>query len=380
MAATAMAVAPTDFLLRPKSAYAAVCNCSGQGCPCGSACCDGYTEFCCTLTGQNGCPPGTVAGGWWKVDGSGFCGGAPRYYVDCNAQCGGCGCRGGICDGSCSGTPCGCAHGDCNHRKAGCTRFRYGQCNQHVACLGPIVCRMVTCTPPWLVDGSCTTASRTDNRTANHTAPCLDLPFGSFDGVVDVGGGMRVHGWAIDPSRDEVHAHIYVDQKPVVSVRADRSRPDVAAAYPAFGDSHGFEALIPCEPGRHVVCVLAYDTGSGSSKFLAFTTVELSGPRGNLDLVESPAPGRLRVVGWADDRFAPGQVAQLRLIVDGQRVASFASGIGRPDVAAAHPGAFPSAGFDASFDAAPGRHLVCVEIVYRSGFSALIGCREVVVG
>ena len=121
-------------------------------------------------------------------------------------------------------------------------------------------------------------------------------------------------------------------------------------------------------------------TGSGSSKFLAFTTVELSGPRGNLDLVESPAPGRLRVVGWADDRFAPGQVAQLRLIVDGQRVASFASGIGRPDVAAAHPGAFPSAGFDASFDAAPGRHLVCVEIVYRSGFSALIGCREVVVG
>ena len=71
MAATAMVVAPADFILRPTTAYAAVCGCSGQSCPCGSQCCDGYTEFCCTLTGQNGCPPGSVAAGWWKVDGSG---------------------------------------------------------------------------------------------------------------------------------------------------------------------------------------------------------------------------------------------------------------------------------------------------------------------
>ena len=61
------------------AAYAAVCNCQGQGCPCGSICCDGYTEFCCTLTGSNGCPPGTITAGWWKVDGSQFCGGAARY-------------------------------------------------------------------------------------------------------------------------------------------------------------------------------------------------------------------------------------------------------------------------------------------------------------
>ena len=37
-------------------------------------------------------PPGTLTGGWWKVDGSGFCGGGARYYVDCNAPCGPCGC------------------------------------------------------------------------------------------------------------------------------------------------------------------------------------------------------------------------------------------------------------------------------------------------
>ena len=81
---------------------------------------------------SNQCPPGSLLGGWWKVDGSGFCNG-PRYYMDCNAPCGGCGCGGsGVCSGGCSGTGCGCALGDCNNRKAGCIGFRYGQCNQQV--------------------------------------------------------------------------------------------------------------------------------------------------------------------------------------------------------------------------------------------------------
>ena len=126
---SAAVVAPVDYLLRPTSAYAAICGPQ-------SLCRTGYTEFCCTITGVNACPAGTVTGGWWKVDGSHFCGGAPRYYLDCNAQCGGCGCGSkGICDGSCSGTGCGCANGDCNNWKAGCNKFRYGQCNQHIECL-----------------------------------------------------------------------------------------------------------------------------------------------------------------------------------------------------------------------------------------------------
>ena len=81
MAGTALAVAPATFALRPGSAYAAVCAPN-------ALCNDGYTEFCCTITGANRCPPGTALGGWWKVDGSEFCGGGPRYYMDCNAGCG----------------------------------------------------------------------------------------------------------------------------------------------------------------------------------------------------------------------------------------------------------------------------------------------------
>lgn len=137
-------------------------------------CCDGYTEFCCTLNGVNGCPSGTVPGGWWKVDGSSFCGGRARYYIDCHRSCGSCGCgSGGICSGACSSTSCGCAQGSCANRKSGCTQFRYGNCNNQRACIGPILCRVVSCTEPWKMDATCSsTAVRTDNNTRWHNRSC----------------------------------------------------------------------------------------------------------------------------------------------------------------------------------------------------------------
>ncbi|MDY7101262.1 MAG: hypothetical protein S0880_08745 [Actinomycetota bacterium] len=174
IAGSAIAVAGRTFALRPMSAYAAVCNCNGSTCDCSQTCCDGYTDFCCLTYGANTCPPGTVAAGWWKVDGSSFCNNGPRYYLDCNSGCGTCGCgSSGTCSGACSGTSCGCAEGSCNNRKVGCTRFRYGQCNQAIPCVGPIVCRVVTCQPPWKIDNTCGTAVRTDNATRTHDRPCL---------------------------------------------------------------------------------------------------------------------------------------------------------------------------------------------------------------
>jgi len=161
VAGSALATKPARFLLEPVSAYQSICSCSGQSCACGSRCCDGYTEFCCTITGQNRCPPGTVLGGWWKADGSGYCGG-PRYYMDCNTT--------PATEGICG---CGCANGNCKNRKSCCTRFRYGQCHQEYPVLGAIHCRVVTCTPPWQLDATCTTTVRVDQNTRFHDAPCL---------------------------------------------------------------------------------------------------------------------------------------------------------------------------------------------------------------
>ncbi|QGG96667.1 S-layer homology domain-containing protein [Actinomarinicola tropica] len=191
MVGSAMAVAPVDFMTRPVDAQDVVLAsnavCRSYGCGGGQLCCDGYTEFCCSLTGSNRCPPGSVTGGWWKVDSSTYCSAGgdirPRYYLDCHKTCGGCACAGGTCSGDCNGTPCGCGRRPdgsslgCGYRKAGCTRFRYGQCNQHIGCVGPIVCRVVTCLTPWQLDPNCTRATLTDNNTRWHDAPCLHAGF-----------------------------------------------------------------------------------------------------------------------------------------------------------------------------------------------------------
>jgi hypothetical protein len=184
--ATAMTVAPADLLLRPGTAYAAICECApGTNCGCSSLCCDGYTQFCCTINnGFNACPPGTFAGGWWKADGSQYCAG-PRYYIDCQGECQGCGCGGGSFCPGCDGLACECALGSCANRHVGCTEFRYGQCHQEIACSGRIACRVVSCIPPWQLDTTCTTVAQTDDNTANHFAPCQNGP--TTNGPVFVG-------------------------------------------------------------------------------------------------------------------------------------------------------------------------------------------------
>jgi len=175
---SALTVSPLRFLLRPGTAYAAVCGID-------SACSAGYTVFCATINdGVNACPPGSLVGGWWKSDGSGFCCGNARYYIDCHSYCS-CGCDSGrnFCGEGCRNCSCGCGPGgQCDQRRVCCNNFRYGQCMQHVSCTGPVWCRVVTCTPPWRVPAwACSTTSAVDQRTNAHGAPSIEdcTPIGS---------------------------------------------------------------------------------------------------------------------------------------------------------------------------------------------------------
>ncbi len=170
---SALVAAPATYVLRPGSAYAALCGPDADFS-------DGYSVFCCTINrGMNKCPPGTFVGGWWKADGSAYCcrDGLPsaRYYIDCQGRCTKCrdGCGDGFCDPSCVNCSCRRGDGSCDQRRVCCNYFRYGQCHTEIGCGGPVACRVVTCTPPYKLYDDCGTTTLFDQRTAGHTAPCL---------------------------------------------------------------------------------------------------------------------------------------------------------------------------------------------------------------
>lgn len=335
---SAMAVAPVSYVLRPGTAYAQICRCNGSDCGCGQLCCDGYTEFCCTLYGTNGCPPGSLYGGWWRVSGSSYCGGRNRYYLDCHNPCGDCSCgANGVCSGSCNGTRCGCGLGDCGNRKAGCTHFRYGQCNQQQRCLGPIICRVVTCTPPWVLEPNCTRSVRTDPATAWHHRPCLEQtgaePIGSLDSASPQGGRVRVVGWAFQPDRNEpLDVDIEVAGRVVATVIADRYRPDVGVTYPSVGERHGFAATITVPAGTTQVCAYAVGTG-GRRPLVGCATVRAAtrSTRVALEDIER-RDDTLRLSGYA---AVIGSDAPMRIVVrvDGETVGRGRARRRRPELA-----------------------------------------------
>lgn len=182
----ALATSPFDFVLRPGTAYASVCGPA-------NLCSNGWTAMCCTINnGVNQCPAGSFAGGWWKADSAGLCGGSARYYIDCQAECTHCGCSGGssFCGESCWNCTRHCASGTCDERRVCWNVFRYGQCNQQIGCGGPVLCRMISCVPPWQFE-NCTTDAATDNNTTAHNAPCLPQAWTSMQARYNALGGPR---------------------------------------------------------------------------------------------------------------------------------------------------------------------------------------------
>jgi hypothetical protein len=165
VAGSALAVAPVRYLLYPGTALGVVVPGRCRD----GLCTDGYTAFCCEIhQGLNTCPAGTFVGGWWMCTdyrGHQLCqGSGVRYYIDCN---------------NLPGQPfpggCRCANDDCSHRRQACNVFRYGQCNTHIKGTTTVVCRVVTCEKPSLIDSlNCNGTQMIDDRVCGHEAGCLE--------------------------------------------------------------------------------------------------------------------------------------------------------------------------------------------------------------
>ncbi|HEX3041788.1 MAG TPA: DUF1906 domain-containing protein [Solirubrobacterales bacterium] len=115
------------------------------------------------------------------------------------------------------------------------------------------------------------------------------------------------------------------------------------------------------------------------------TLVAGDNPVGYLDLAQSPAPGQVRVRGWAFDPNAPTEPLAIRLSVGGKEetpgVATYELGAvasrSRRDVAAAFPEAGPKHGFDLSLPTImSGRQRICAYALdLSSGEDRLLGCK-----
>jgi hypothetical protein len=90
-------------------------------------------------------------------------------------------------------------------------------------------------------------------------------PVGYLDDVSPGPAGLHVAGWSIDPdTASPIAVHVYVDNAFSQGPAASVNRPDVGAAYPAYGSAHGYDLTIPAAPGPHTVCVYGINVGAGT--------------------------------------------------------------------------------------------------------------------
>ncbi|MDT5103980.1 MAG: hypothetical protein QOI25_1493 [Mycobacterium sp.] len=199
---SAVTTSGLDYILRPGTAYASVCGS-------GNTCSSGWTAMCCTVNhGVNQCPPGSFAGGWWKAEGASLCGGQARYYIDCQAECTHCHCHGShFCSERCWDCKPHCAHGGCDQRRVCHNVFRYGQCDRNRHCSGPVLCRAISCTPPWQW-ANCSSAAATDNFTVSHSAACLPKWTPIQQRYTALGSQGSVLGASVDGEHTGAHGHV----------------------------------------------------------------------------------------------------------------------------------------------------------------------------
>ncbi|WP_411722089.1 hypothetical protein [Mycetocola sp.] len=212
------------------------------------------------------------------------------------------------------------------------------------------------------------------------------VPIGNFETISAVAGKITVSGWAIDPdTADSIPVHVYVGSTGVAML-ADKSRPDVALHYPAYGDKHGYSATLSAAPGVRTVCVYSINSGPGGNVLQRCENVTVPAPPstisdqgrapfGNLEAVVPTATG-FQISGWAIDPDTTAPIA-VHLYVGSIGTAVAAEG-SREDVAASYPTYGPHHGFSASVAAPSGTSTVCAYGINNgAGGHTLIGCQTV---
>jgi hypothetical protein len=98
-------------------------------------------------------------------------------------------------------------------------------------------------------------------------------PWGALDLVQRVPGGVRVAGWAVDPSSAEsLDVHVYVGGAGT-GIRADTVRTDLLGPFPEWGSAHGYDRVLPVPAEPVEVCTYGINVGLGHPVLLGCRVV-----------------------------------------------------------------------------------------------------------
>jgi len=217
-------------------------------------------------------------------------------------------------------------------------------------------------------------------RTATISAPSTvdHPPFGNVEAVLRSPGGLSLQGWALDPdTASSIRMDAYVDGGFAGYGYADLSRPDVGAAYPGYGDRHGFDITAAAGPGTHTVCLYAIDIGGSVNPNVGCTTMTVTAqPIGNLDAVARSGSSAL-LDGWAIDPDTASAI-EIDVLADGA-FAGYGYTFGnRPDVGAFFTRYGPVHGFSLSVPIGPIERTVCVYAInVYAGYNTNLGCASI---
>ena len=203
-------------------------------------------------------------------------------------------------------------------------------------------------------------------------------PFGTLD-VARPGspGTIDLAGWTIDPdTAAATDVHVYVNGVFSGATSASGSRPDVAGAFPGYGDQHGFALRVPANSVDNVMCAYAINVGPGGNALIGCSRVAVAvDPFGVLDVARRNADGSITVAGWALDSDNASSI-DVHVYV-GTNGYVLRSDQQRPDVGAAFPGFGDSHGFAATIPPSVAPALVCaygINVPGTPGGNSLVGC------
>jgi hypothetical protein len=237
------------------------------------------------------------------------------------------------------------------------------------------------------VHSVCVYAIDVDTPSRNTSLGCRSidarpaLPVANWEVLQVSGPTLSIRGWAFDPNDPTaaVSVHVYLAGRGT-ALTANGSRPDVGAAFPGAGSSHGFSWSTPLTRGGYQVCLYAIDADTPSSNTpLGCRYVEGQSvlPVASWDVLQASGT-TISGSGWAFDPNLPTWAMQVHVYVDGIGTGVLTGGR-RDDVAAVYPGAGTGTGWEFAVQAGTGVHRVCVYAIDLDDTSRNLplGCRDV---